>query len=277
LVCSGHFADLWELVLFFFGKNVNVANPKLALYLDYRFQTFRDSASKTPNELDLRNNPVVRQLFAEIIAVLCLSVKRPGTDQVKVRKEDLDLASAGGASFKAPNTEYIKPFFQDGDPLDLNTPMNELCFAIASKDTLKACYWIEWVVLYSRCKTPTPQFAPRGCAPSKRHAGDVIWIVWDILISYCPDGLHKKLADATFNLFRLHYTPGAKERRRFLMYFVVALCCDPVDQQIPIIADKAALDTVIERYPLFYRDIRKFSIRLKEGGAAADVKAPLRA
>ena len=263
MVCSGQFIELWELILLFFGKHINLGNPKLALYLDYRFQLFRDAASKTSDDLNLRNCLVIRQLFAEIVAVLCLSVKRPGMDQVKVKKEDLNLASVNGGTFKATNAEFIKPFLKEGDPLDIYAPLNELCFALAGKNTLSACYWIEWVTLYERTKKPAVRCIDRECSPQKKYASDVIWIIWDILVSYAADGLNKKLADATFNLFRLHYTPGANEKRRFLLYFVVLLCCDPFDAGTPMIADKLALETVVAKFNLFYRDIRKRSIRLK--------------
>jgi len=260
-VCSGHFADLWELILYFFGKHVHLGNPKIALYLDYRFQRFRDVASKAADELELRNNAVVRKLFAEIAAVLCLSVKRPGVDQVKVKKEELDLS--GSTGFKATSSDFIRPFFRDGDPMEVFAPLNELCFALASKNTLTACYWVEWVLLYQKTKTPSPRCADRPCAPKAKYAGDLVWIVWDVLISYAPEGLHKKLADATFNLFRLHYTPAMNEKRRFLMYFVASLCCDPFDPATPMIADEAAVQTVLAQHNTFYRDIRKHSIRLK--------------
>ena len=75
LVCSGNFADLWETILFHFGKYVACANPKLAVYLDVRFNTFRDVAQEEPSELELRNKVVIRQLFAELMCVLCLSPK----------------------------------------------------------------------------------------------------------------------------------------------------------------------------------------------------------
>jgi hypothetical protein len=264
LVCSGLFADLWELILFFFGKFIHLGNPKLALYLDFRFQRFREVAAKTADELDLRNHPVIRKLFAEIAAVLCLSVKRPGVDQVKVRKEELDL-SASGSAFKASSSDFIRPFFREGDPLDLFAPLNELCFALASKNTLAACYWIEWVLLYQKNKTPAPRCADRPAAPKPKYAGDVVWLLWDIVISYAPEGLHKKLGDAAFNLFRLHYAPAVNEKRRFLLYFVAALSCDPFDPATPMIADEGAVQTVLEQHHTFYRDIRKHSIRLKPG------------
>jgi len=54
LICSGHFVELWNTVLFFFAKHVHVGNPKLPLYLEMRFTQFKTIASSAPDELGLR-------------------------------------------------------------------------------------------------------------------------------------------------------------------------------------------------------------------------------
>jgi hypothetical protein len=259
LVCSGLFADLWDLLIFFFGKYVHIGNPKLALYLDLRFQIFKRHASRCADEMGLRNVAAVRQLFAEITCVLCLSVKRPGVDQVKVKKEDLEISRD---LLRAPSADFVKPFFRDGDPMELYAPLNELCFALSSGRTLTACYWIEWIALYA--KTKGARCFPRNYVDGKKNVTDVVWIMWDVLRAYVKPGLAEKATEATVNLFTMHYTASTFTKRRFLLYFVVALCCDPVDASAEMVSDKAKLEEVIPECALFYRDIRSKSIRLKK-------------
>jgi hypothetical protein len=255
LVCSGLFSELWELILFFFAKYVG--NPKLVMYLDYRFQIFKKNALGA-NELELRNNATVRKIFAEIGCVFCLSPKKPGLDQVKVKKDELEL---NRERLKAPSADFIKPFFQDGDPMDLFTPLNELCFAVHSGLSYSACYWIEWLLLYDKVK-PT-RCLPRGYVDNKKLSTDVVWIVWDILRAYAKPGLAEKAVEATLNLFCLRFTASCIEKRRFLLYFAVSLCCDPVDPNVEMVPDKERLALIIPKCALFYKDIRKKSIRLK--------------
>ena len=68
-ICAGHFLDLWDNLLLFIGKNIHLGNPKLAQYLNLRFNNFQDILLNgyINNELQMRNNEKVRKLFAEII------------------------------------------------------------------------------------------------------------------------------------------------------------------------------------------------------------------
>jgi hypothetical protein len=262
LVCSGNFADLWETILFYFGKYVHAANPKLAVYIDVRFSTFKDVAKTEPLELELRNKVVIRQLFAEIICVLCLSPKKLGCDAVKVKKEELDKPQA---RFKATTADFGRRYFKGGDPMELYPVINEIAYSLSADRMMDACYWLEWLMLYDATKKPPPRCIPRDYVQGKRQASEIIWIVWDVLLAYAKDkgALTEKIALATSRLFCLHYTPAANERRRFLLYFVVALICEDMKLDADMVADRKVIDAVFPKCSLMYRDIRKHSIKLK--------------
>ena len=67
LICAGHFMDLWESIMYFVGKYIHIGNPKIIIYLELRFTIFKNIMKQGffVNELQLRNNSTIRNLFAE--------------------------------------------------------------------------------------------------------------------------------------------------------------------------------------------------------------------
>lgn len=261
LVCSGLFMDLWEAILYFFSKYIHVGNPKLSIYLITRFHVFKNiAAMHTDQELTMRNNVKIRKMFSEIISILATSVKRHSYECIQVAKEDFDLFYLN-TKLKAPSVEYMKNCFRSGDPKELYIALNEFSYHISIKNAVSACYWLEWLLEFEgicKKKKDSCQGNYRRIAdvPSKFQK-DMIWIVWEIILSQETTPLVHKLIESALQLFSVAYSPCVKTRRRFLIYYAINLCCEHVSGEGEMIPNKELVEAIVENHEMLYIELKK--------------------
>lgn len=266
LVCSGHFLDLWEIILVYYGKYIHLANPKLAVYLNNRYTIFKNIISQSifTNILQLRNNEKIRRLFAEIIVILAFSKKKHSIDPLKInRVEEFDITQMT-ERLKAPNI-IISPFFQSKDPKELFIAINEFSFAISteSKNTLNACYWIEWIIEFDIiCKTRKEpcRCQRRAYDVEPKYQMDIIWLIWDAIFHYAHiqcDAFIVNLLDSLLGLFTIKYTTAMAKKRRHILYSAVSMMTEHVVRDIEIISNKDIVHSVVENINTIYKEIKK--------------------
>jgi len=268
LICSGHYGDLWEIIILFIGRYIHLGNPKLPIYIAMRFKNFKDILSNgyIGNELSMRNNIKIRQLFAEVISVLCHSRKKHSLEAIKIQKEDEFNMTHMASRLKAPKIGYVEDIFKPDDPKELFIAMNEFAYHLTkeSKNSVSACYWLEWILEYETlckhkkelCIGETRQFAP----VQDKYRNDIIWLVWDIILRECAgkkNPLVTKIINALLEIYSIKYTSGVKKRRKFLIYYAISVLTDPIDLTIDIIANKKELDAIIQKIGIVYKDVKK--------------------
>jgi hypothetical protein len=281
LICAGHYGDLWEIIILFVSRYIHLGNPKLPIYISMRFTSFKAIISNGygGNELAMRNNAKIRQLFAEIISLLCQSRKKHSLEAVKIQKQDEFNIAHMASRLKAPAIGYVQDIFKPDDPKELFIAMNEFAYHLSteSKNSVSACYWLEWILEYETlckqkkelCLGETRQFAPI----QDKFKNDIIWIVWDIILHECNSKTIKntntnnininknplvvKIVNALLEIFSIKYSSGVKKRRKFLIYFAVSLLTEPLDLTIEIIGNKKELDAIIQKIGVVYKDVKK--------------------
>jgi hypothetical protein len=268
LICAGHYTDLWEILLNYVGKHIHLGNPKIMIYLEMRYETFRNIMIQGLylNELQLRNNSHMRRLFAEVISTITLSNKKHSFEPIKInRVEEFDMTQMT-ERLKAPSTKYSEAIMQKDDPRELLIAINEFGYNI-SKDKCNmtiACYWIEWMIEFDNIckKRKAPVFAERRSKipVENKFQCDIIWILWDAILKRVDEignSFIEKIARALLNLFCIKYTTAACKRRRYLLYFAVALLTEPVPTNIELITNKQIVQNVVEKIDEIYKQIKK--------------------
>ena len=268
LICAGHYADVWEIIILFICRYIHLGNPKLPIYISLRFEVFKEVMNNgyVGNEMRLRNNIKIRKLFAEIMCVLCHSRKKHNFEPVKIKKEEEFSMTHMASRLKAPTINYANEIFRKDDPKEMYIAINEFAYHISeeSHNVVSACYWLEWILEFDAickgkkelCVCENRQFP----AVQDKFKNDNIWIIWEVILSQCAkknDPLVLKIINALLEIFCIKYSSGVKKRRRFVIYFAIALLTEPVDFKIEMINNKTEIDVIVNKIGLVYKDVKK--------------------
>ena len=264
LVCAGQYLDAWENIFHFMSKHVHLGNPKMAIYVSARFKVFRNiMLDGGPKELDMRNNPELRKLFAEVICNLTLSPRKPSFEATKIqRQEEFDMTQMSDR-LKAPSTEYACGAFHPKDPRELFVAVNEFSYQLAAKNMLMCCYWIEWMIEFDavcRNRKQVVRCDPRDYVDERKYKGDIIWLLWDAITESCEaraDPFVKRVMESLIEIFCVKYTTACAKKRRYVMYMAVELLTEYVSAEAEIVANKAILVNVVDKIDSVYRQIKK--------------------
>ena len=266
-ICCGCFIELWDIILNFIGKHIHLGNPKLPIYLEMRFNNFKEMISTYNGVgLDIRNNDKVRKIFAEIIIILCSSKKKHSIESIKIKKqEEFDMTTMA-IKLKAPNVQYATDIFKKDDPKELFIAINEFAFHVSkdSRSSLDACYWLEWILEFENlckkrkdvciCERRSFVMVDEKCVK------EPIWMIWDVLFKANAEKkseISDKILKSIFELFCIRYTSGVKKKRKYLLYFAISLLTDTFDSTIDIIENKATVDNITKKINLIYKEIKK--------------------
>ena len=268
LICAGHFSDLWDIIIIFTSRFINIGNPKLPIYLDLRFKNFKDIVVNgyIDNELSLRNNNTIRNIFCEIICILCNSIKKPVFNTLPNKSFIFNMEELSN-KLKAPSIDYASIVFLKNDPNELFIAINELAYHISSEslNTVECFFWIDWIIEYDIiCKKKKKQLfcEKRLFAPvNEKYQTDIIWIIWDLFFKKTNENKIKtRLIESLLNLFTIRYTSGCKKRRKYLMYNSVNIIIEIINFNIEINNKNKNEENIINKISIIYKEIKKNEI-----------------
>ena len=268
LICSGNFSDVWDIIILYISKYIHLGNPKLPIYIHMRFQNFKEILCNgyIGNELSMRNCDKIRKLFCEIICVLCNSSKKHSYESIKIKTNDEFDITQMTNRLKAPKVSYAEAIFKKDDPKELFIATNEFCYHISqeSKNTVNACYWVEWIIQFeSICKSRKEK-----CLCERRDfvqvapqfQTDIIWIIWDAILFESRkknNDLLLKILEALLGIFIIKYSPGCKRKRKYLIYFAISLLIENPNYNISIINNTDEIDAITKKINIIYKQIKK--------------------
>ena len=275
LVCAGHIIDIWEIFFYYYGRHVHMGNPKIIVYLKKRYEVFRNIANQSfiYDDLQLRNNSVVRQIFAEITTLLTLTNQKQELRYMKIeKKEEFDVTNLA-EKLKAPTVQYI-PFFKEKDPSELIIPLNEFSYYLSTPEVwnvLQAWYWIEWVLEFEaickRKKHPCVCEIRENPWVDKKYATHVVWLLWEAIFHYGESrnsSFLKSTLNAIYYLFCIKYGTMTTSKRKYFLYIAVELISSNVEYTGELVSKEnmEIIQMAVQNINEIYKKIKENEIQV---------------
>ena len=277
LLCAGHQMDLWEYLMFYMGKHVSLANPKLPIYVHMRLQSYVtiEKRENLNDVLSFRNSENMRRLFAELTSVMCFSPRRPTYEYVRIdRAEEFDLSNLRSERLRAPSPEFARRFFRKDDAREVFIPCNEFAYALRAGDVSQSLYWIEWLFQFeAMCKRKRDHVLcdRRAVNVSLKLQDQLVWLIWEILqgtvdekeecLRVGGEDVASKVVHALHDLFCFGYTSMTVARRRkYMLYQAVFVVAEQWNDAVPIVHRREDVQHVLKQVNNFYSEISKSAV-----------------
>ena len=264
LICSGEYLIIWNICLEYSCKYIHIGNPKLPSYLVIRYENFKEiilNCNDTLEELNLRNNKNIRNLFCEVICILCCSNKREKLNYLKIKEEEFNINFIN-TKLLAPSTKFVSNIFQDGDPQSLFIALNEFSYNLSEdcRNNYSCFYWLEWILEFENiCKKKKEVLCVnerKFVLVEDKFKKDIIWIIWDIIIYYNNDDRFKiKLIYDLLKLYSIRYTISSKRKRKYIIYHAINITTNVVNTNINIFNNKELIKSVTNKIDIIYSQI----------------------
>ena len=279
MVCSGYFIEIWNKLINHICKFIHIANPRLIIFLKHKMYRFKMLAKTVKNDdIELRNNSEIRNMFCEMVIIICKSNSKTCLHENKVKYDDLNIEIVS-KKLEASNYSYISNVFLQDDPREIYMALNEFAYHISddSKNYNMACYWFEWIYTFDEhCRKKKQKLicVPRSFSVVQKGKTDIVWCIWNCLLNR-GQKLGKgvdKLINCLCDLYQLKYDHNISKKRKMIIYNAIFICIENIDFSIPLGNDLLTTDYLNTNTNKLYAVIKKSEIQVEKQISSSDDK-----
>lgn len=269
MICSLYIFDLWKIYIVFYCKYIHIHNVKIPIYLSKKIEEFKHIYQSIKNDMDMKNNDDIRNIFFTITIILCETKNENTLSNIPL----VFSLECIYDNLKADNIEHIKPFFKEGDPKEFYIPMNEYVYHInITKDITSIFYWIDWIIeydIYLNKKKKNIFIQRRSLVDFKddKKNKNIIWILWDIVIQNSKScrQLIQQAIMSLFHLFQIKYKVTNNKSFKCLLYVSIHLILSKeINTQIKLIENTSLFKNLYNNTQIIFEDIKKKEVWIEE-------------
>ena len=266
LLCSGLVNSLWNTLFEAASISVHRGCPNLFTYLTAQYEAFRriQDNFRVATMTEIRNRQDARILVCEAACVVSLCRKQKPVTLPRIKPEhDFDPTTIR-ENLRATSQHFGSGILKADDPFELQIPVNELCFSIQNRDTIRALYWVSWILAFAREKKKQSKQAlaisPRQSAliPEK-YSRHLVWLFWDVIDRYsAQSGFVSSYIDSLQKMYCFQWEPGvAKQRQTFLVTAILFLTeSHALDVREPAKQNEIAISELLNGIPRWIETIQ---------------------
>ena len=283
LLCSGKCVKLYNFIITYYCKSINVKNPTFPFtyynrysYLikldDYYREVLKGDKSL---ELIYRNDQAIRNHVTEMLYIIVESAKC---------KTPLSIPGVKDMPPKTPAIlNYTENFIFPGDSPELGLALNEFIFYIRNNEIKKAIRWLSWIIQVEKLKLKMRQFIaikPREISGVQAEfKGDILWVFWSYIMaeSRKRDTIIARQVTSLFNIYKYNFNP--RNRKTHLLLTATAFVSEFYSVNTPLVVNMPRMiELTMKSNILFnaFKNNEKIVLDLEENqeGKKADKKPP---
>lgn len=233
---SGMHSAVYDKILTYCCKNINILNPKLPQLLYNRYNNYINSLTILANKygkhkiIELRNIQSIRNQVAELSCVICQSKKGKSLGLKKINSQYFEPQLF--QQLLKSEKDYIGHLVRPGDPNELRIVLNEFYNNLEHKNYNGCLFWISWIIEWEKMIVKKSKEYKCGYREikgvDKKYYCDSIWFIWEIILKESikkPEEVTKQI-QSLYKLFKFNYSTSKKNKRTMYILFAIKYFTD---------------------------------------------------
>jgi len=266
LMCSGLVNSLWTTLFESAALYIHRACPNMFTYLISQYERFRQiqNSYSVQTMTEIRNRQDARTLACEVACALATARHQKQITLPRIKSEHDFEPTTIKENLRATSKHFADGLLKVEDPFELGIPLNELCFSIQSRDTIRSLYWVSWILAFAREKRKQSKqsiaISPRdGPLIPEKYSRHLVWLLWDVIHRYSSQsGFLSAYIEALEKMYCFNWEPSvAKSRQPFMVTAIVFLTeAQALDTREPAKKNEIEISEVLNGIPRWLETIQ---------------------
>lgn len=255
LLVSLYIKDLLYIYITFYCKYIHINNIKFIIYLNKKYNEFKDIANNLENDKELRNDYNIRKLFFTLTIILCNLKKENTINSMKMKINLKNIYE----HLKAPNVNYVTKYYKINDPKEYYIAFNEFIYHLEeTKNNIYLFYWIDWIIEFEVLSVKNKKqlmCENRTNLTNIKENNNIIFLLWDIIISFSNSNDY---INSLFELFIIKYNRISNKKYKSVIYVcIMILIKDDINYNCKLIEDTTILNNIDLKMNNIFKDLIK--------------------